>query len=160
VKIHILSSSYTDLMPAGTNDSPFKPGMSATADIQVKFATHVLSVPIEAVTTRNPKDTMKLAAMSKKDDKKDDKKDNKKTDNSDKKDTVIECVFVYNSGKVKQVTVTTGIQDANNIEVKSGLKEGDEVVNAPYSAVSSALKDGMMVQKTDKLDVFTTPDSK
>jgi HlyD family secretion protein len=160
VKIHILSSSYTDLMPAGTNDSPFKPGMSATADIQVKFATHVLSVPIEAVTTRNPKDTMKFAAMGKKDDKKDDKKESKKAENNDKKDTIIECVFLYSNGKVKQVTVTTGIQDANNIEVKSGLKEGDEVVNAPYSAVSSALKDGMMVQKTDKLDVFTTPDSK
>ncbi len=160
VKIHILPSSYTDLMPAGTNDSPFKPGMSATADIEVKFATHVLSVPIEAVTTRNPKDTIKMMMADKKDDGKDaNKKASKKDDNADKKDTIIECVFIYNAGKVKQVTVTTGIQDANNIEVKSGLKEGDEIVNAPYSAVSSALKDGMMVQKTDKLDVFTA-DSK
>ena len=167
VKIHILSSSYTDLMPAGTNDSPFKPGMSATADIQVKYVSHVLSLPIEAVTTRSPKDTMKMMAMDSKKGKKGDKggdpEDQKapaKDDNTAKKDTILECVFVYNAGKVKQVTVTTGIQDANDIEIKSGLKEGDEVVNAPYSAVSSALKDGMAVQKTDKLDVFTAPDGK
>jgi HlyD family secretion protein len=152
VKIHILSSSYTDLMPSGTQDAPFKPGMSATAEIEVKFANHVLSLPIEAVTTRNPKDTMKMAMMTKKDD---NKKDSKKDDDN-KKDTIQECVFIYNTGgKVKQVNVTTGIQDANNIEIKTGLKEGDEVVNAPYSAVSSALKDGMMVQKTDKLDLYS-----
>ncbi len=156
VKIHILASSYTDLMPAGTNDSPFKPGMSCTSEIEVKFANHVLTVPIEAVTTRNPKDTGKVSSASKKDDSKDDKKDSKKTSVTEKKDTIMECVFMYNTNKVKQVTVTTGIQDANYIEIKNGIKDGDEVVNAPYSAISSALKDGMAVQKTDKLDVFTS----
>lgn len=167
VKVHILSSSYTDLMPPGTNDSPFKPGMSATADIEVKSVNHVLSLPIEAVTTRSPKDTMKMMAGGKKDKKAksgggddDGPPDAVKDNSTAKKDTIVECVFVYNNGKVKQVTVTTGIQNADDIEIKSGLKEGDEVVNAPYSAVSSALKDGMAVQKTDKLDVFTTSDSK
>jgi len=170
VKIHILASSYTDLMPAGTNDAPFKPGMSCTADIQVKYVSHVLSLPIEAVTTRSPKDTLKMMVDADKKGKKGDKGDKggdpedrkapAKDDNAGKKDTIVECVFIYNAGKVKQVTVTTGIQDADDIEIKSGLKEGDEVVNAPYSAVSSALKDGMAVQKTDKLDVFTTPDGK
>jgi HlyD family secretion protein len=158
VKINILPTSYPDLMPEGTNDAPFKPGMSATAEIEVKFANHVLSLPIEAVTTRNPKDTMKYTA--KKEEKTNNNNGKKEKDDSDnKKDTIRECVFIYNAGKVKQVTVTTGIQDANNIEIKTGLKEGDEVVNAPYSAVSSALRDGMMVQKTDKLDLYTaSPD--
>ncbi|MGP8217347.1 MAG: efflux RND transporter periplasmic adaptor subunit, partial [Bacteroidia bacterium] len=159
VKVHILPASYTDLMPPGTNDSPFKPGMSTTADIEVKFANHVLSVPIEAVTTRNPKDTAMTALKEKKDNKSVGSNHDLPAKES-KKDTVMECVFIYNNGKVKQVTVTIGIQDANNIEIKSGLKEGDEVVNAPYSAISSALKDGMAVQKTDKLDVFTASESK
>jgi HlyD family secretion protein len=156
VKVHILPTSYTDLMPAGTNDSPFKPGMSATAEIQVKTVTHVISLPIEAVTTRNPKDTMKFSMNSKKDSKKSDDKD-KNSDN--KKDTIQECVFLFNNGKVKMVNVTTGVQDANYIELKSGVKEGDEVVTAPYSAVSSALKDGMMVQKVDKSELFTMPEA-
>jgi len=163
VKIHLFPSSYTDLMPAGTNDAPFKPGMSTNAEIQVKSVAHVMSVPIEAVTTRNPSDTGKAIVMKKvsTDDKSSD--DSKTSDNTKKepkhetnKDTVQECVFVYNTGKVKLVKVTTGIQDADYIEIKSGLKEGDEVVNAPYSAISSALRNGMTVQKTDKLDVFTT----
>jgi len=175
VKIHLLPSSYTDLMPAGTNDAPFKPGMSTNAEIQVKSVSHVLSVPIEAVTTRNPSDTG-LKQMAKKttatptdnssDNKADDKADNSNGSSNKKeskhseasKDSVFECVFIFNSttSKVKLVKVTTGIQDADYIEIKSGLKEGDEVVNAPYSAISSALRNNMQVQKTDKLDVFTT----
>jgi len=151
VKIHILSSSYTDLMPEGTNDSPFKPGMSSTAEIEVKTAKHVLSLPIEAVTTRNPNDSLKYAFGGKKDD----KKDSKKSSSDTKKDTIQECVFLFSNGKVKQVNVTTGIQDANYIEIKSAVKEGDEAVSAPYSAISTALRDGMMVQKTDKSELFS-----
>ena len=153
VKIHISPTSYTDLMPTGTNDAPFKPGMSSTAEIEVKTAQHVLSLPIEAVTTRNPNDTLKFSMKGKKDDKKDTK--NTISSSDTKKDTIQECVYMYVNGKVKQINVTSGIQDANYIEVKSGLKEGDEVVTAPYSAISAALRDGMMVQKTDKSELFT-----
>lgn len=146
VKIHILPSSYESLMPKGTHDSPFKPGMSATADIEVKSAMHVLSVPIEAVTTRNVGDTAKNAKGA---------KAKKTTSTSTKQDTTEECVFLYMpNNSVKQIIVTTGVQDANFIEIKSGLKEGDEVVNGPFAAVSSALSDGTKVEKVDKSELF------
>lgn len=149
VKIHILSSSYTDLMPPGTNDSPFRPGMSATADIEVKSVRHALSVPIEAVTTRSTKDSAKMGGSKK------DKPDAAKSAKGNQKDTVQECVFIYAGETVKKVNVTTGIQDANYIEVKSGIKENDEIVSGPFNAVSQALKDGMKVQKVDKSELFS-----
>ncbi|HTB06855.1 MAG TPA: efflux RND transporter periplasmic adaptor subunit [Bacteroidia bacterium] len=158
VKIHILASSYTDLMPEGTNDSPFKPGMSTTADIQVKSAKHILSVPIEAVTTRSTKDTL---SMMDDDKRKSKSSSSTKTQSSDKKDSIIECVFFYDSkiNKVKKVVVTTGVQDADYIQIKTGMKENDEIVIAPYSAVSSILKDGMQVSKVDKSELFTASSS-
>ena len=60
-------------------------------------------------------------------------------------------------GKVKLVRVKTGIQDNNYIEIKEGLKEGDEIVSGPYSAISKQLKDATEVKKVDKADLFTAP---
>ena len=51
-----------------------------------------------------------------------------------------EYVFIYHAGTVKQTLVTTGIQDDTYIQILSGLKEGDEVVSAPYPAISKTLK--------------------
>ena len=59
VKIHILKDSYQDLLdPAKPDFSPFRPGMSATVEIQTETAVNVLTVPIQAVTTRVEKDTL------------------------------------------------------------------------------------------------------
>jgi HlyD family secretion protein len=57
-------------------------------------------------------------------------------------------------GTVKKIVVQSGIQDINFIEVKSGLKEGDEVVTDPYTAVSKTLKDGMKVKVVPKDKLF------
>jgi HlyD family secretion protein len=53
------------------------------------------------------------------------------------------------------VNVKTGIQDNTYIQILSGLKTGDEIITAPYSAVSKTLKDGDKVVKVDKKDLFT-----
>lgn len=135
VKIHLLPSSYSDLIPKGTHDSPFKPGMSATADIQVKTGNQLLSLPIEAVTTRkNTRDTIKTPQKSKK----------TQVVNSDSTE---ECVFMFNNGKTSKVIVKTGIQDANYIEIKQGLNIGAEVISGPFNAVSQLLSDGSPVKK-------------
>jgi HlyD family secretion protein len=63
---------------------------------------------------------------------------------------------VYDKGKVKQVQVTTGIQDDTYILITSGLKGGEEVVARPFTAISKTLKDSMMVEKVDKDKLFTT----
>ena len=41
------------------------------------------------------------------------------------------------------------------IEIKEGVKEGDEVITAPYRLVSKTLKNGDAVKKVDKKDLFT-----
>jgi HlyD family secretion protein len=146
VKIHILPSSYTDLMPPGTNDSPFKPGMSATAEIQVKEGKHILSVPIGAVTTRKGKGMKNDTGSG---------KNSSGKGQVSAQDSAHECVFIYSAGKCKMARVTTGIQDADNIEIKTGIKDGDEVVSGPYTAVSQALYDGAVVKKVDKSELFS-----
>jgi len=161
VKISILSESYKDLIPKDNPKwYPFRPGMSATVDIQTKTSYNVYSVPIQSVTTRI--DTAKLAINDKlKEGKKNEKKvsesddDNNKVQKTQKSTTKIEeIVFTYKDGKVHSITVTTGIQDNNNIEILTGLTEKDEVVIAPYSAISKKLKDMMEVVKVDKEKLF------
>ena len=86
-----------------------------------------------------------------------------KTDDNDAKTKITapskENVFVYSAGKVKQVAVTTGIQDDTYIQILSGLKDGEEVVSAPYTAISKTLNDKMEVEKVDKSKLFT-PENK
>jgi len=65
-----------------------------------------------------------------------------------------EYVFVYKAGKVKQVLVTTGIQDDAYIQILSGLKSGDEVVSAPFATIAKLLNDNMQVEKVDKSKLF------
>ena len=55
-------------------------------------------------------------------------------------------VFLKDGGKAKMVEVTTGIADDANIEIKSGVKPGDEVISGSYSAISRKLKDGAKVE--------------
>jgi HlyD family secretion protein len=145
VKVRIDPKSYIALLKkTATNPSPFRPGLTATVDIQTNY-TKALSVPIQSVTTR---DEQKAAST-----------DPQKQDDDSNKNKITapskEYVFVYNGGKVKQVLVTTGIQDDSYIQVLTGLKAGDEVVSAPYTAISKTLSDKMEVEKVDKSKLFT-----
>jgi HlyD family secretion protein len=150
VKVRLLPESYARLMSKDSkNPSPFKPGLSATTDIQTNH-TLAMSVPIQSVTTREDK-KVDVTAKPKSDD------DSKTKVNND---VVKEYVFVYQNGTVKQVLVTTGIQNDTYIQVLSGLKGGEEVVSGPYSAISKTLNDKMLVEKVDKSKLFTADDSK
>jgi HlyD family secretion protein len=149
VKVRIDPKSYIDLLnKTGDNPSPFRPGLTATVDIKTNHTT-ALAVPIQSVTTREDKKVD--AAAPKKDDSK-----IVKANNAPAK----EYVFIYNAGKVKQVQVTTGIQDDMYIQILTGLKAGDEVVSAPYPAISKTLKDGAEVEKVDKSKLFTSDKDK
>ena len=154
VRIRLLTDSYKDLIdPAKPKSFPFRPGMSASADIQTKRHEDKLSVPINAVTTRE-KGTDKVvpakdaAAPAPPD----------QNTNPDQKTVVTdldEVVFVLQPDKkVKKVLVKTDIQDINNIEITSGLKEGDTIITGPYGTVSKILKDGTVVNVVDKDKVF------
>lgn len=152
VKIHLLKESYQDLIPAGNPDySPFRPGMSTTVDIQTKIEKDVLCVPLQAVTTRT--DTSGRNILKR-------KKKVEENNEADKKSDITntefkEYVFVYKDGNVKLKEVKSGIQDNTYIQILSGLEKGDEVVTAPFSAVSKSLKNGDKVEKVDKDKLFT-----
>ncbi len=157
VRIRLLADSYKDLLdPAKPKSFPFRPGMSASADIQTKRHEDKLSVPINAVTTRE-KGSDKVAGG------KDAAAPAGNTDNNtnpDQKAAVAdldEVVFVLQPDKkVKKVVVKTDIQDINNIEITNGLKEGDMVITGPYGTVSKTLKEGSIVNVVDKDKVFET----
>lgn len=142
VHIRLLPSSYNDLIVKG-QPFPFRPNMTASADIQTQTHANVLSVPLNAVTTRSLKDIQK-----------NDTSKNKKPiivagSSSDDSD-LIEVVFtVQPDGKVKILPVKTAIQDINNIEITSGLKPNEQVITGPYDVVSKSMKDG------DKVKVVT-----
>ncbi|MFD1819803.1 HlyD family secretion protein [Pseudarcicella hirudinis] len=146
VKIRILRSSYKDLIK-GPHSYPLKPGMTASVEIITDRKDGVLSVPLAAVTTRDPN-----AAASDDDKEKKEGEDNNNGEQKKpetKKEKVKEVVFIHEKDKVKMIEVKTGISDFENIEILSGLKPGDEVVSGPFLTVSKKLKDGEIVVKKD-----------
>lgn len=156
VKVRIFRDSYSSITdPEHPERSVFHPGMSATVDIMTKKVMGFLSVPIQAVTTRDTTNQ----SMSKKETSDLDEGEVKVTDNKEKKVEVekkdIECVFLVDGDKVKIAPVTTGIQDNNYIQIKSGLKEGDEVVSAPYNLIARQLKNGDPIEKVKKDQLYS-----
>jgi len=135
VKILLLESSYKQLRKPD-NPNPFRPGMSATVDIETNTRWDVLSVPIQAVTTRV--DT----AMA-------------RESLTDAEALAKEVVFVVSNDSAIVRHVETGIQDTRFIEVISGLDSSQQIVVGPFSAVSRRLRNGMNVEVVEKKDLFT-----
>ena len=131
VKILILQDSYKHLQEGDKSKKyPFLPGMSSTVDIQTNTRVGVLSIPIQAVTNRV--DTLKQG-----------------TD-----DPFKEIVFKLEGNIAKIQEIQTGVQDNNYIEVLEGLEEGEEIVAAPFSAISRTLKDGSAVLVVKREDLY------
>lgn len=149
VHIRLLTDSYKDLVAVGKG-FPFRPGMTASADIQTRTHQNVVAVPLNAVTTRDKKNDK--APTENKDDKKPDQTTVKSTSSDD---DIEEVVFVLQKdNKVKKVKVKTAIQDLNYIEIIDGLKGGEEVITGPYTIVSKTLKDGTLVTVVAKDKLF------
>ena len=152
VHIRLLASSYQDLIVAG-NSFPFRPGMSASADIQTKTKVNVLSIPLNAVTTRDKSEGKAGASIGKED------KKEEAAPTTDKKsleaDDTEEVVFVLQKdNRVKKVKVKTDIQDLNYIEIIDGIKAGDQVITGPYNTVSKLIKDSSLVKVVSKDKLF------
>ncbi|WP_372931937.1 efflux RND transporter periplasmic adaptor subunit [Mariniphaga sediminis] len=143
VKVFLLPGSYADLIDSTARQFyPFRPGMSATVDILTNTREDVISVPIAAVTTRVPDE-----------DKKGGQKENSQTDLSQPEERT-EVVFVHRDGRARQVKIKTGIQDNVSIEITEGLSENDEVITAPYNAISKTLKDSMQIKIVPEKELF------
>ena len=156
VKILLLDSSYKDLTDTITGKKyPFRPGMSATVDIQTETRLNVISVPIQAVTTRSLKNNTK--EEPKKEDAEMPEGETSAVTTQEVKtveDEKVEVVFVYKDGKVFKQPVKTGIQDSENIEILEGVKAGDEIVVAPFNAINKLLNDSTLVKKVDEKELF------
>ncbi len=150
VKIKMLKDSYKDLIKHNAAiSSPFRPGMSATVEIETETADGILTVAIQAVTTRA--DTSgRIKSASEKREEERVEKDKGVSEDAE----VIEYVFLYKDEKAHLVPVQTGIQNNTFIQITDGLSEGDEVIVAPYRAVSKTLKNNAKVEKVDKKDLF------
>jgi HlyD family secretion protein len=158
----------------------FRPGMSVTAEIETRYRTNVLTVPIASVTSRLPKTEDKekpganrlasgatnsanskastnapsataLAANSATEEGTNTAKADKKSKEAPKP---IEVVFVVDGERAKTVPVKIGIGNDDYWEITDGLADGQEVVSGNYRAIRD-LEDGKKIRKGP-----ATPDKK
>ena len=156
VKIMMLKDSYADLLkPNSAIPSPFRPGMSATVEIQTETAPSILTIPIQAVTTRADT-TGRIKSYR---ERREDEQGKEEEDIRKEKEEINEYVFLYVDGIAKLQKVETGIQDNTNIQILSGLEAGQEIIVSPYRAVSKSLKNNDEVEKVDKEDLFKVEDN-
>lgn len=128
VKVRLNRDSY-DHLTQGNDDTPFRPGMSATVDILTARDTNVLSAPIQAVTSRE-------AGFG-----------SDEEEGADNKNAEAELgVFVLEDGKVQWTPVETDIQDSRYVAITGELDAGTTVVTGPYDVVSRSLKQGDEVE--------------
>lgn len=155
VKVLILRESYEDLIPDDNPDYyPFRPGMSATVNIQTKTVYDVLSVPIQSVSIRIDSTKTKMQNRESKEGESEFVVDGEEEE-AINMDEMVEVVFIVEDGVVKMKYVETGIQDNTFIEITKGVSENDEVVVAPYSAISKKLEEGMKVEIVPREKLFS-----
>lgn len=146
----------------------FRPGMSVTAEIETRYRTNVVAVPIQSVTTRLPKEAKEQLEAQKKQ-AKDTKEEEETTGNQDdaagrrraaksNAPKPIEVVFAVKDGKCVMKPVTRGISDDNHVEITSGLEEGLEIVSGGYKAINRELEDGKAVKVDNTVKAFTRRD--
>lgn len=128
-----------------------RPGMSATVDIETETVKNVVAIPVQSVTVRaeGGKTTEQLQKDREKAEKERSGNDLEVSSERDQarhnRDQLQRVVFVHEGDKVKMVQVETGIADNTYIEIKKGVKAGDEIVSGSYAAISRTLKDGSKV---------------
>lgn len=121
VKVRLLPESYADMVgELEAFASPFRPGMSAKVDVLTREAHEVLSLPIQAVTTRE--------------------------NEADEDEETLGVFILDEDNRVRWTPVVTGIQDNRNIEIKSGVLVGQVIVTGPYQSVSRTLEDSDEVE--------------
>jgi HlyD family secretion protein len=112
----------------------------------------VVAIPIQSVTVR-AQGGMTADELAKKNEK--DAKDrsgneqdlaSEKADAQRDREKLLKVVFIREGDKVRLQKVETGIADNSVIEIKSGVKAGEEVVSGTYAAISRTLKDGAKIR--------------
>jgi HlyD family secretion protein len=144
-------------------DATLRPGMSATADIRTQSVDNAVAVPIQSVTVRAASGQTAEQIAQKQAKEMHERSGNDldvgvdKVDAKREQEKLLRVVFVREGDKVRLQNVETGIADNTMIEVKSGVKPGEEVVSGTYAAISRLLKDGSKIHiEKPKTDVAET----
>ena len=122
-----------------------RPGMSATADIETATVSDVVAVPIQSVTVRStdsdlsPEEREKQRGKEESPDVTNERMEKRKE--REERQKLQRVVFLKDGDTARMQKVETGIADNTHIEIKSGIKPGDEVIAGSYTAISRRLKD-------------------
>ena len=127
-----------------------RPGLSATAKITTASAHDALAIPIQALTVRDKKDLEADGGKNK----------GKKAvaaatpaPGAKKENQEVQGVFVVTKTKKAEFrTVETGLTGATEIQIKSGLQEGDEIITGSYKVLRT-LKNGALVKIDNSIAV-------
>jgi HlyD family secretion protein len=130
--------------------------LSCTVDIENNVVKDAVAVPMQAVTIRTGDSNLSPEEIEKKKQKATarDKGDNnaefvnqkqEMAAQKEEREKLAKVVFLKNGNKAHMVKVKTGISDDTYMEIKSGIKPGDEVISGSYSAISRKLKEGAKV---------------
>jgi HlyD family secretion protein len=131
------------------NDMPMetkvglRPGMSATAVITTEVVANVIAVPLQAIVEKKPEGSPEPTIQ---------------TDASApiEKPKPVKGVFVLDGNKAKFRPVETGITGESDIQITSGLSEGELVITGP-SRVLNTLKDDTVVKEQKKKEGESSP---
>ena len=119
-------------------DKRLRPGMSCSVEISTETHPNVLSVPLQSVTVRSMQATEpEISSGSIQ------QQEEKKKSNSKRPPSVI---FLKNGDKAKMVKVETGLSDHGFIEIKKGLKVGQEIISGSFQAINKLLQDGSIIK--------------
>jgi len=145
------------LDPAGINQDELRPGLSSTAKITTAHEPNVVTIPIQALVQRDPAAEKALAANAGKP-----AASSSTASAATVKPTLVQGVFTLTKdahGKLRTsfVPVTTGTTGSTDIQVLTGVKEGDQIVTGRYKVLRT-LGSGTVVKEDNSPEV-TTPES-
>ena len=149
VDVKLDPASYRDLVEKNPGVYPFRPGMTASLEILTDRREGVLSVPLSAVASRSVKEEDEQKARQKSAVAEDEKTEAERR-REESSNAKAEVVFVLRDGKVEMRKVKTGIADFEQVEIRSGLKEGEQIVSGPFTAITKTLQSGDEVRLREK----------
>ena len=128
--------------------SDLKPGLSTTSKIMTAARSNVLAIPIQALTIREvekekeePKTTPASPGTAKAAGNNGPPTEGTSVSSRTSKKKEQQGVFILRDGKAFFVPVTTGITGQTEIEVLSGLREGDEIITGSYKTLRTIKTD-------------------
>lgn len=129
----------------------FRPGMSVTAEVETRYRTNVIAVPIQSVTTRLPTNAVAGQKHGTKAPPKEEETDGLVDERRKPKEAVkpVEVIFIIADGKAVMKPVKRGISDDNYVEITEGSAEGEDVVSGGFKAINRELEHGKLVKLDD-----------